>query len=74
MTKKPDRMEASQERTEEEIDKILQRALKEPGVKEVMELHRKFEELSRAARPYQRALEPKFIISSSDCSGYPTSR
>ena len=72
MTNKNDGTESSRDKTSEEIDRILQKALKEPGVKELMDFYEKYEAVSRTVKPYQDAVQPKYVVFSTDCTGRPT--
>jgi hypothetical protein len=51
-----------------EAQEILERALKRPGVKEMMSVYREWEQLDRAAQPYHRATTRKKVVATTDTS------
>ena len=52
----------------EQVSELLQRALSQPGVREVMEVYDHWQARNRAAEPYMRAMSAKQIVSLSNCS------
>jgi len=57
-------------RTEQgtEVTKLLEQALKEPGVKELMDLYDSWRTLEEAAWPYRQAMAVRTIVSASNSS------
>lgn len=51
-----------------ELSELLEQALKEPGVKELMDLYDSWRTLEDAARPYRQAMAVRRIISASNSS------
>ncbi|OHB68233.1 MAG: hypothetical protein A2Y77_01690 [Planctomycetes bacterium RBG_13_62_9] len=47
---------------------ILERALKQPGVKEMMSVYGRWESIEAAMQPYSRATAPKMVLALADTS------
>ena len=56
------------ERFTKEVQELLDKALKEPGVKEAMEVYQNWSQLNEIARAPQQAMTAKRIVSASDNS------
>jgi len=52
----------------EQVSKLLQQALSEPGVREAMEVYERWQTLDTVTQPYTQAMRPKQIVSLSNCS------
>ena len=50
------------------LAKLIQKAQRQPGVQEVMEVYRQYQVVENAARPYSQLISVKRIVSLSDKS------
>lgn len=48
---------------------ILERALAQPGVREMMSVYRQWESLREATQPYRQAASQKTVVALADTSG-----
>lgn len=63
-----ERPEGKDTRLQQHAD-LLEQALRQPGVKEFIEVYESYRPLEDAARPYRQLVETKWIVSTTNSSG-----